>query len=415
MLNLTKEKRLKLACYLTNITMSCVACLSPLLFTTFSVSYGISFSLLGLLIFISFFVQLLIDLVFSFFSHKFNIPLVVKVMPLIATLGFLLYSLSPIIFRGNEYIGLSIGTVIFASASGLGEVLISPIIASLPSENPDREMSKLHAVFAWGCVGAIVFGTVLLYFIGKESWPLLVYIFMLLPILAFILFLSAKIPDFKSDDGKKTDLKTLIKNKELWVCVACIFMGGAAECTMSNWASSYLELSLGIDKIWGDIFGFALFSISPGVGRTLYAKTGKNLEKNFLIGTIGASICYVTAALSPLAIIGLLGCAFAGYFVAMLWPGSLVISSERIPNGGLFIYAMMAAGGDLGASVGPQLVGIVTDILSQNAFIKDLCATLTLAPVQLSMKFAILLGALFPIFGILVCIYLYKTKNKSAT
>ena len=36
---------------------------------------------------------------------------------------------------------------------------------------------------------------------------------------------------------------------------------------------------------------------------------------------------------------------------------NLLVGSSRISMGGVFIYAMMAAGGDLGASVGPQLVG----------------------------------------------------------
>ena len=60
--------------------------------------------------------------------------------------------------------------------------------------------------------------------------------------------------------------------------------------------------------------------------------------------------------------IGLLACALTGFFVSMLWPGSLVVGADRFPTGGVFIYAMMASGGDLGASVAPQLVGIITDM-----------------------------------------------------
>jgi fucose permease len=272
-------------------------------------------------------------------------------------------------------------------------------------------MSKLHAVFAWGCVGAIIAGTTILYLVGRENWQWLAIIFTAIPLLSFVLFLSVKIPHFKNNDGSNADIKSLMKNKTLWICVICIFLGGSAECSMSNWLSSYLELSLGIDKIWGDIFGFAMFSTCLGLGRTLYAKMGKNIEKTMFIGAFGASVCYVTAAITQLPLLGLIGCAFTGYFVAMLWPGSLIISSKKIPSGGLFIYAMMAAGGDLGASIGPQLVGIVTDNLSQNSWIIRLAETLLITPEQLSMRCAILVGALFPIAAIFVCRYLYKTKQ----
>ena len=141
----TKYKRLKFACYSTSISMSIISTLSPLLFLTFKEDYGISYSLLGLLVLINFFTQLVIDLIFSFFSHKFNIPLSVKSIPVLTGLGFFIYAISPFLFEGTlVYIGLAIGTVIFSAAAGLGEVLISPIIAEIPADDPDRERQTLQ-------------------------------------------------------------------------------------------------------------------------------------------------------------------------------------------------------------------------------------------------------------------------------
>ena len=62
----------KIAAYASNATMAAVCNLSPLLFLVFRDLYDISFSLLGTLVLINFTTQLGIDLVFSFFSHKFN-------------------------------------------------------------------------------------------------------------------------------------------------------------------------------------------------------------------------------------------------------------------------------------------------------------------------------------------------------
>ena len=109
--------RLKLACYTTNASMSVVASLSPVLFLTFHNLYGISYSLLGTLVLINFVTQLSIDLIFSFFSHRFNIPLAVKMTPALTVIGLLIYALFPFVFPNLVYLGLVIGTVIFSCAS----------------------------------------------------------------------------------------------------------------------------------------------------------------------------------------------------------------------------------------------------------------------------------------------------------
>ena len=51
---MAKYKRIKFACYLTNVAMAAVGILSPLLFETFRNSYDISYTLLGLLVVINF-------------------------------------------------------------------------------------------------------------------------------------------------------------------------------------------------------------------------------------------------------------------------------------------------------------------------------------------------------------------------
>ena len=157
--------------------MSVVGNLSPVLFLTFRSLYGISYTLLGLLILINFVTQLIVDLIFSFFSPKFDIPKMVKMTPFIAVIGLGLYALAPILFSQNVYVGLVISTIIFSASSGFAEVLISPVIAAIPSKDPDREMSKLHSIYAWGVVFVIVVSTVYLYFCGAENWQWLALFF----------------------------------------------------------------------------------------------------------------------------------------------------------------------------------------------------------------------------------------------
>ena len=404
-------KRTKAACYTTSLCMSIVCNLSPLLFITFRESYGISYSLLGLLVLINFCTQLIVDLIFSFFSKHFNIKLSVKSIPYVTAVGLIIFALSPFIFKNSVYAGLVIGTVLFSAAGGLSEVLLSPVIAAMPADNPEREMSKLHSVYAWGVVGVILFATVFLTIFGDGLWYVLALVFTAAPITAAVLFIGAPLPDIQTD-GSSSNISALIKNRGLWLCVFAIFLGGATECTMSQWSSGYLEAALGIPKVIGDIFGVALFGLMLGLGRTLYAKRGKNIEKVLLICAISASVCYLTAVFSPIAVIGLIAAALTGFASSMLWPGSLIVAEKKFKSGGVFLYAMMASGGDLGASVVPQLVGIVTDTVSASDLAARLSSTLLISAEEIGMRAGMLVATIFPIIAIFIFSYIFKTRKK---
>ena len=404
-------RRTVAACYSVNVTMSVIGNLPPLLFLTFHEMYGISYSLLGTLVLINFFTQLTVDLIFSFFSHKFNIPLTVRLTPVIAIVGLLLTAAAPVLFPNAVYLGLVLGTVVSCAACGLCEVLISPVIAAIPAENPDHEMSKLHSVYAWGVVGMVVVATAFLLLVGSEHWQWLTVLMTLIPITAAILFAGAPIPQMQTPEKTSGAVKFL-KDKTVWLCFMAIFLGGAAECTMAQWASGYLEQALGLPKVLGDLLGVALFAVAMGMGRTLFSKIGKYPSRAILLGAFGATACYLIAALSPFAVVGLLGCAFTGFCVSMMWPGSLLVASDRFPTGGVLIFALMAAGGDMGASVGPQLVGMITDFAILNPSVSNFASTLGLAPEQLGMRMGILIGTLFPLCAIFVYAHFRKQDKK---
>lgn len=405
-------KRLKYACYSANVTMAVVGNLSPVLFLSFRTLYDISYTLLGLLVLINFVTQLIVDLVFSFFSHKFNISKCVKSIPYIAISGFVIYAAFPVFFPKIPYLGLAIGTIIFSSASGLAEVLISPVIDSIPSDDPHREMSKLHSVYAWGVVCMVVISTLFLLVFKAENWHYLALLFTLIPLTSAILFSKCNIPKMETPE-KTSGAIHLLKNKALWLSILAMFLGGSAECTMAQWSSGYLEQALNIPKTLGDIIGVAGFALMLGLGRTLYAKYGKNIEKVVFTGICSATLCYLVCALSPYPILVLLACALTGLCTSMLWPGNLVIASERFPQGGVFIFALMASAGDLGASVGPQLVGIITDFAINNPVVIGIASSMNLTGEQAAMKLGMLCAMIFPLLGILIYGLMRKKPQKT--
>ena len=99
----------KYACYMSNVSMAAVSTLSPLLFITFNKLYGISYTLLGLLVLVNFCTQLVIDLIFSFYSHKFNIKKTVRIMPVLTVAGLVIYAVMPPLFPNKAYLFLLLG------------------------------------------------------------------------------------------------------------------------------------------------------------------------------------------------------------------------------------------------------------------------------------------------------------------
>ena len=137
---------------------------------------------------------------------------------------------------------------------------------------------------------------------------------------------------------------------------------------MAQWASAYAEAALGLSKTMGDLLGPCLFAVSMGISRILYGKYGEKVDlSKFMLGS-GALcvVCYVLASLFSNPVVGLTGCILCGFSVGIMWPGTISISSKKFPAGGTAMFALLAMAGDLGGSIGPGIVGRVTQNAGDN-------------------------------------------------
>ena len=405
--------RTRHACYYAYLALTSIFALPPLLYESFHRMYGISYTLLGSLALLNFVTQLSVDFIFSLFSKHFNIKLTLRTMPLLTSAGLLLYTLIPMLLPQYAYWGMALGTVVFSISAGLSEVLLSPTVAALPSDNPERDMSILHSLFAYGVLMVVTVSSVYLHIFGGENWMYLALFWAVLPLGTSVLFFIAPIPELNMDQQAK-EKSPGGRNWKFALLFACIFFGSAAENTMSNWGSSFLESALSLPKFLGDIGGMAMFAVLLGIGRTVYAKYGKNIHKVLLFGMIGATVCYLAAATVTQPLVALFACAFTGICTSMLWPGALIYMEETVPNPGVAAYALMAAGGDLGAAVAPQLLGVVIDGVSNSSWAPQFATKLSLTTEQLGMKTGMLLAAVFPVLGIItLCICKKKLAVQS--
>lgn len=404
-------KKTKYVCYFTTLSMSTVFCLPPILFLTFREMYGVSFTLLGTLVLTNFCTQLAIDLVFSFFGKHFNPHTMLRITPLLTGAGMLAYALIPMLSPQNAYLGLLIGTVIFSLAAGLGEVLISPTVAALPSEHPEKDMAMLHSLYGYGIVLDVALSTVFLQLFGNRNWMYLVMLWAVLPIIASVLLFSSPMPkmNISPATGKSVGAN---RNTGIILCMLCIFFGSAAENSMTNWVSGYIEGALQIPKAVGDILGLMLFAALLALTRTLYAKYGSNIFRVLLIGMAASVLCYLTVSLSPSPVVSMVACVLTGVFTSMLWPGTLIFMERKIPNAGVAAYALMAAGGDFGASIAPQTLGAIVDRVAESEWVIPMSKSLAISPEQIGMKAGMLTAAVFPLLGVGVLLYMKKYFNK---
>jgi len=400
------------ASYLGFLVQATVVNLTPVLFIPLREQFSLSFSQLGLLVLINFITQVTCDIAFSHAvdKHGYRVFLVSAHAAVVAGLGF--FAASPLIFT-NPYVGFVIGTITFSAGGGLLELLLSPTVDAIPSDSKSASMSLLHSFYAWGQAGVVIITTLLILFFGRNSWQYIMLVWAIPPALNMFLFSKVPFAPRVSEHEREGFLKH-IANGFFIAAMIAIALGAASELVMSQWSSAFMEKAMMIPKAVGDISGMAVFAMMLGLGRLLHGKFGKrfNLYNLMIIGTIVAFLCYLIVAVSPSNVVSLAACGVCGIAVSLLWPGTLVLSSKKFPMAGTWLFAFLAAAGDIGASIGPWATGVITDIASQNTFIAAFGRTFGLERVQIGMRFSILVSAVFPL-GALLCFLYMKRLSKT--
>ena len=88
---------------------------------------------------------------------------------------------------------------------------------------------------------------------------------------------------------------------------------------------------------------------------------------------------------------------------------------ENLPGIGVSAYALMAAGGDFGASVAPQLMGIVVDSVAASTFAARLSVQNGMTVEQIGMKAGMLVTAIFPLIGAVLIVFVIHYFKKPRT
>ena len=276
-------------------------------------------------------------------------------------------------------------------------MLCSPIVEACPFDNKESVMSLLHSFYCWGSVGVILISTLFFAVFGIENWRWIACLWALVPLFNVYNFMTCPI-EHLVEEGVGMGIIDLFKKPLFWVSLVLMICAGASELSMAQWASAYAEGALMISKTVGDLVGPCLFAVTMGISRVFFGKYGERIDlRKYMIGSgILCFICYMMASFSSNMIVGLLGCIICGFSVAIMWPGTISISSKTFPAGGTAMFALLAMAGDLGGTIGPSLVGRIAQNNGD------------------AMQYGLRAGSIFPVVLVVSIIIIICSQKKEA-
>lgn len=362
-----------LACYNGYVTQAVCINFAPLLYLTFQSEFSLSVSDISGLIAVNFLTQLIIDCLATRFAERMNLRFFAVSAHVASAVGLMGLSVLPGILP--PYLGLLLSLILLGVGGGFTEVLISPLMEACPTEEKSGNMSLLHSFYCWGQAGVVLLsGLFFEVFEISAFWRYLPFLWALIPLLGAVAFCFVPIYRLPSADGEgKGSVRSLFRLPVFFGFLLMMLCAGAGEMIMSQWSSAFAESALQIPKKWGDLFGPFMFALMMGVSRLLYGKFSRrfHLDHVMILGCCGCIAAYLLAAISQNAILALLGCALCGFSVGIFWPGILSRAAERIPMGGMSMFAILAMAGDVGCLLGPSAAGGIADAMGgglRNAF-----------------------------------------------
>ena len=249
-------KHTRLSCYLALACVGIVNNYPPLLYLTFQETWNISLAEITFLITLNFITQLFVGVFSVKVVEKFSYRNIVLGGLALVISGFISMVVLPHLLN-YAYWGLLLAIVLNGAGGGMLDIIISPIMEALPSENKSASMSLLHSFYSWASVAIILISTIVFKIFSMRAWPILTLFITSLPVLCFFLFRFVPIERLVAEKTEHTTINKLLRNILFYVLIFSIFSGGATEMAISQWTSYFAEVALSVPKATGDVLGLA--------------------------------------------------------------------------------------------------------------------------------------------------------------
>lgn len=399
------------ACYLGYVTQAIINNLAPLFFYIFHVSYGIDYEQLGFLIIANFVTQIAADIWATRYADRVGYRKCMAAAHFFSFIGLVSLGTLPFLL-GNVYAGLIISVILYAAGGGLIEVVVSPIVEALPSDNKAGSMSLLHSFYCWGQMLVVLISTALLRVIGSGRWHVIPLVWSLLPLFNIFYFLNVPILPLV-EKGKEIKMRELFRHPSFYLFILLMTCAGASELTMSQWSSFFAEKGLGVSKLFGDLLGPGLFALYMALGRFIYGIWGNRIpiRKALMVCSALCVISYLITVFSPMPLLSLISCSFTGITVSLMWPGTFSLSSATFPRGGTLMFGILAICGDIGCSAGPWITGMISGYIVRGNRFMNFLPDKNMDIEQHAIHMGLLVAVAFPLI-MLASLLLYRVFTR---
>ena len=393
----TNYKKTVIACYLGYIVQAVVNNFLPLLFVYFNTSYNIPLYLISIIVTYNFGLQILVDALSASIVLKFGYRKTAILSNVLSCLGLILLTITSYIYNNYIilYIGIMLSVTLMAIGGGIIEVILSPLVEALPISDGNRSMNFLHTFYCIGHIIVVVFATAFFKLFSIDNWAVFSLLLTLFPIITTILFIKCPIVTPKGDEKPIGRFK-LFKNPLFVLLFILMVCAGASEQAVAQWISYFLEVGLKVEKSVGDVVGVSSFAICMLISRFYFGTTKRkfNVLKVLIISSIILTALIVISSITSVAFLSLVLLALCGLFIGFAWPTIYAYAGEVFTAGGTVMFSMLALGGDLGCTLGPTVVGMVSEFLG--------------------IKIGILTSIIFALTTLVVSVILLKLKNKKS-
>lgn len=355
------------ACYLGYIVQAIVNNFLPLLFVYFNTKCNIPLYLISIIVTYNFGLQILVDAFSASLVLKIGYRKTAILSNVLSCTGLLVLGLSSYFYSNYIllYIGIMFSVTLMAIGGGIVEVILSPLIEALPLENNNKQMNMLHTFYCIGHIIVVLFATLFFKLFSIENWAIFSFALMIFPIITMCLFVKCPIIS-PSGDEKPIGRFKLFKKPLFILLFILMICAGASEQAVAQWISYFLEVGLNVEKSVGDVIGVTSFALCMLISRLYFGVANKNFNvlKLLIISSIILTGLIVISTFTSVQLLSLILLALCGLFIGFTWPTVYAYAGEIFTTGGTVMFSMLALGGDLGCTLGPTLVGFVSEFTS---------------------------------------------------
>lgn len=295
----------------------------------------------------------------AFLTRRWGIKIVS-----IAAFGSMLIS-GILIYFSRSYPAFSASYFLMYIGNGMLEIALAILGARIFVKNTGTMMNLSHGFYglsstvapliATGLMSVSVFGYTL-------DWRGMYLVMLALSIIPILFAWRSTFPSDNISHEDHVSLKTLMKDRALWLMVLILSFGVVSELAVGGWLVNFLEKAYSWDTTTASgmlsafFFCFALARLLLG---PLTDNIGFNLS--LIIFSTFSAICTFAAILGGERLAFLF--AGAGIGIAMIYPTVMAFIAKRYPNGSDTAITFTVTLMGIGSVIGNYMIGGVIDVV----------------------------------------------------